>query len=87
MEISESVGKRNEKTGGAAEKIKGVVGAKDRNADPSRSTCDGDGSVEKDTAIVEGIGQRDSVGMKRCDEISAGGEILRAADTAREKQT
>ena len=87
MEISDSIGKRNEKTGGAAEEIKGVVGAEDRNADASRSTCDGYRSVKKDAAVVEGIGQRDRVGVNRCDEISAWCEILRAAYTAREKQT
>lgn len=46
----------------------------------------GERAVEIDTAVVEGICQRDCVEMKRCDDIGAGRKVLGSKHLQRTQQ-
>ena len=57
-------------------RLERVVVAEDRNAVCPCCVADGERAIEIDAAVVEGLGQRDCVGMERRDEIGAGSKVL-----------
>src|SRR5260370_28718573 len=62
-----------------------MVGAKDRFVDSSGRVRDRQVSIKNDFPVVQGVRQGDRVGMKRRDDVSARGKILRAYPASMKK--
>ncbi len=85
VEISNAVGQRSEETSGATEEVERMVGAKHRYVDASGRVRDRQVSVKIDFPVVKGVRQGHRVGMKRRDDVSARGKILRAYPASMKK--